>query len=74
MSLKCRCKEPDWKLDYPAFESEVISDPLRIYVCQICGNARSEGSHTKLHSELTGQVHEHHLQMVMVGQYPGREQ
>jgi len=55
MGLKCTIEGHQWKLDYPAFESEWIKDPLRIWVCTRCGKAKSEGQHQKMPSRKYGE-------------------
>jgi hypothetical protein len=55
MNFKCGLNGHDWKLDYPAEESEWIADPLRIWVCQRCGKAKSVGQHQKIPERKQGE-------------------
>lgn len=59
------CCGMEMRQDYPAFESEWLPSPLRIYVCKRCGKAKSEGQHQKINSDMTGQMHDRHVQMAI---------
>jgi len=67
MNKTCRRQGHQWRLDYPAEESEWVKDPLKIWVCRICGAVKSEGTHKKINSELKGAVHDQHLKMARTG-------
>ena len=65
MNIECLRHGHQWKQVYPEFESEWVNDPLKIWVCERCGKQKSEGPHKKMNSELTGRVHDRHIEMVI---------